>query len=336
METIEKGIWKKYLGIAVVLVLVAGLFISFNNKQTSNVEKTTKVSISYLPVVNALPLYLALDKGYFKDAGLDVTATKFDAPNQIIDSLISGSADIGAPGSATGILAISQSKIPNTLKLFALNGAFTPSNIDNILIIKSDSTIKSVKDLKGKILGINPGIQFQTITKDILDNEGISQNDVIITEIALPLQLQALVSKQVDAVLSLEPVRTIGMNKNLVKDLVVGPMNKYINDPWYGGGGIISEKFLESNPDTARKVVAVFDRAIKEIMANPDSARQYLNVHTSLTPDLVTKVPLPVWKMYTDFTTSDISALQKFVDVFIKYAVIKQPLDVNSLIYVAK
>lgn len=325
---------KYILGLVVAVLVVGGVwYFASQNNEVGPLE-TTKVKVAYLPVVQALPLYLAIDKGYFAEAGLEIEPVKFEAPNQILDALIAGNVDFGSPSTAMGITAISQAKNPNTLKIFALNGGTGPNNIDNILLVKKDSSISSIQDLKGKKLGILPGIQFRTIANHILSTEGLAiDKDVTIVELAVPLQLQALVTSQIDAVLTLEPVKVIGESKNAVKDLVEGPMIKYIADPWYGGGGVVSVKFAKTNPNTTKKVIFVFDRAIKEINSNPDATRQYLKTYTPLNDEQIKVVPLPIWKMYTDFREPDITALQKFFDIFAQYKVIENKIDARQLLY---
>ena len=326
---------KIILLVLIALIAVSGMWYFTSRKLVTKTTEITHVKIAYLASnVNALPLYLAIDKGYFKDAGLEVEPVKFEAPNQILDALISGNVDFGAPSTAMGITAISQAKNPNTLKVFALNGGAEPNNIDNVLLVKKDSTISTIKDLKGKKLGILSGIQFRTMAQDILASENLLfDKDVTMVELAIPLQLQALITGQIDAVLTLEPVKIIGEGQDAVKDLVIAPINKYITNPWYGGGGIVSVKFSQTNPNTTRKIISVFDKAIKEINSDPNTARQYLKNYTPLNEEQMKIVPLPIFKMYTDFQESDISALQKFIDIFTEYKVIDSKIDVRQLLY---
>lgn len=320
--------------VAVIVLLLSGFWYVGKQKEEVKSVEANKVKIAYLPVVQALPLYLALEKGYFKEAGIEAQPVKFEAPNQIIDALLSGQVDFGSPSTAMGITAISQAKKPNTLKIFALNGGVTPNNIDNVLLVRKNSGLMSVKDLKGAKLGILPGIQFRTIVRHILKTEGIDMDkDVDIVELAVPLQLQALASGKIDAVLSLEPVGVIGRSKEIARDLVLWPINKYISDPWYGGGGVVNAKFADNNPDITEKVLRVFDKAIKEIGSDPESARKFLKNYTPLTKEQIESVPMPIWKMYTGFVDSDVKALQKFFDIFIRYGVIKERVEARSLIY---
>lgn len=322
------------IGVIVIIGLIGYGAAQRNQAGEGFQEGPRPVRIAYLPIGPGLPFYLALEKGYFQEAGLEVEPLRLEAPNHLIDALINGNADVGAPGTATGIMAISQLQNPDTLKLFALNGGAFPDNIDNVLLVKSDSSITDIADLRGKKVGTLPGIQFRTIARHILAQAGINaEEDAAIVELALPLQLQALTSGQVDALLTLEPVGTIGRGQKVARDLVIGPITRHIADPWYGGGGVISTNFVAEHPETARKVVDVFSRSIAEISEDPSAARQYLKQYTPLTDNLIQNVPLPIWKTHLELQPADIDALQKFLDVFTDYSVVTGRINARELIF---
>jgi NitT/TauT family transport system substrate-binding protein len=316
--------------VAVLIVLTSLFFVSFTGNVVS--EETKNVKIAYIGVVQGLPLYLAMEKGYFNESGITVEALKVDSPQLLTDTLVAGGADFGAPGTAAGITAIIDYKSPGTLQIFALIGG-DEAHINDVLVVKKNSTVKSVEDLKGKNIGILPGIQFRTIAQHVLNESGIGINEVNIIELAAGLQVPALASGQVDAVLGLEPTRTIAINKGVGQDLVLHPMVKYISDPWYGAVGVVRGEFAKENPETTKKVIAVLDRAINEIKANPDEARKYLVGYTPLYENLIKSVPIPIFKTSNQITSDDVESLQKFFDIFTKYKVIDGKVDAKGLLY---
>jgi len=317
---------KIVLGL-IVIVLVALLIWGSNN----NTSKITTVKFGHLPIVQALPIYVAIEKGYFKDEGLNIEDTKFESPNQMIDSLISGNIDV-AMGAATGITAIAESKKPGSLRIFAVQGG-DEKHIPDALIVSKDSSISSITDLKGKKVGTLPGIQWKTIARNIFASNNIDiDKDLTLVELAIPLQTQSLASKQVDALLTLEPVITIAESKNISKNLVVSPNLTYISNPFYAGVGNVSVSFMTKNPEAFKKVMKVLNKATDEINQNPDMYRNYLVNYTPLTPELANKVNLPIYKMYKDINPKDTEAVQKFIDIFVKYNVITNKVNASDLI----
>jgi NitT/TauT family transport system substrate-binding protein len=321
------------VGLVIAVLVIGGFWYFASNKQEAKLE-TTKVKIANLPVVQGLPLYLAIEKGYFKDAGLEVELVKFEAPNQIIDALLQGQVDLTSPSGAMGITGIADFKNPGKLKIYAAGGGDTVIQNDAILV-KNDSSIKSFQDLKGKKLGIVAGsIQWRTIARDILAKNNLeADKDVILVELALGLQAQALATGQVDALLGIEPIPTIVKSKGIGKEIVDHLTTKFIADPFYAGAGIVRVDFAKQNPNTTKKVLDILHRAINEINQNPDSARQYLKGYTALDETAIAQVPISRFKFYSDFTQDEISAVQKFYDIFSNFKVVDGKMDFQKLLY---
>ncbi len=326
------------LFIALAVVVAAGAWKFYLSPESlpkeAEVLETTTVKIANLPVVQGLPLYLAIEKGYFKEAGLNVEMVKFEAPNQIIDALLQGQVDFSSPSGAMGITGIADFKNPGKLKIYAAGGGTSLIQNDAILV-KNDSMIRSFEDLQGKKLGIVAGsIQWRTIARDILaKNNLIADQDVTLVEIALSLQAESLAIGQVDALLGIEPIPTIVKSKNIGKEIVDHVTTRYIADPFYAGAGIVREDFAAQNPNTTKKVLDVFEQTINEINADPDAARLYLKGYTALDDVAIAKVPISTFTFYSDFTQEDIDAVQKFYDIFTTFGVVGGRIDFEKLLY---
>ncbi len=137
-------------------------------------DKTDKVTAVWLPIMQTTAYFVALEEKLFEKACIEVISTKMESPNQIIDALIAERADFGPPGAAAGIAMIAESKFPGKLKIFGLQGGGVAVNrINDGLIVKPDSPIKSFADLKGKTLGHVPGIQWRTISRYMVRAGGL-------------------------------------------------------------------------------------------------------------------------------------------------------------------
>lgn len=324
----------KFLISAIVIIILVILGFWYFNSKTESLEKT-KVRIANLPSLHGLPVYLAFEKGYFKEAGLDVEIIKFEAPNQIIDAIVSGQVDFTSPSGASGIAAVADFKNPGKIKIYAFSGGDYIVPNDSV-VVKKDSNIKSLQDLKGKKIGILPGIQWRTLAKHMLSQVNlVSDEDVTIVELAPSLQAQGLASGQVDALIAIEPMLTIVKGNDIGKEIVHGMTNQYVANPFYGGGGIVNVDFAKNNPNTTAKMLAVFDRAIKEIQENPSTVNQYLKGYTALdsAENLISQAPILRFKMYNNLTGDEIVAIQKYFDVFTTYKIVDGKIDAKNLLY---
>lgn len=330
---------QKIIGIFVVSILILGgwwYIVSHKEKGeiSSKKSEATKVRITTMPVVQGLPFYLAQEKGYFKEAGIDAEFVKFEAPNQIIDALLQGKVDITPPSAATGVVAIADSKNSGKLLIYSVGGGDRVIQNDALLVGK-ESASQTFQDLKGKKIGIVAGsVQWSAIARDILaKNSLVVDQDVTLVELPLGLQTQALASGQVDALITVEPIPTVVKTKGIGKEMIDHLTTRFIADPFYSGVGVVRKDFMIENPETAQKVLEIFRRSIDEINQDPDAARQYLKGYTSLEEDMVATVPISRFKMYDNLAESDINAVQTFLDIFATQNIVDRKLDFRNTLY---
>ncbi len=119
--------------IAVAAVLVAALAACDQGESSAggggahpSVEKT-RIRVGVLPVVDVGPYYLAVDKGYFKDEGLDVETVVTASGKASIDGLVSGELDISQGSYPAAFLA--QSKKVADFKIVAEALAAKPGHL---------------------------------------------------------------------------------------------------------------------------------------------------------------------------------------------------------------
>jgi NitT/TauT family transport system substrate-binding protein len=297
-------------------------------------QKMEKVTASWLPIMQTTAYYVALEEKLFEKAGIEINSVRFQNPNQIIDSLVSGQADFGPPGAAAGIAMLAEARYPGTFKVFGLQGGGIKVNLINDgLIVKNDSTIQSFKDLKGKSLGHLPGIQWRTISRFIVRQNGLDPDkDIRLQELAVGLQMPGVLAGSVDATLSLEPVGSIAVASKDAKRAMTNPVAMFIADPFYSGVSILTTKFIKERPAVARKIVEVLDEATRMAMTDFDKYRAILPKYTAIKPDQVGIVAKPYLRAWKDLNDTDLKSYQALVDVFQKEGVLKERIDVREKI----
>jgi len=297
-------------------------------------QKAEKVKISWLPIMQTTALYVAVQDRLFERAGLDVELVQFQNPNQIIDSLVANQADAGAPGAAAGITTLAESRYPGTFKVFGLQGGgIKVKRINDGLIVKNGSPIKSFKDLRGKTLGHLPGIQWRTISRHMLRANGLDPDkDVRLHEIAVGLQVPSVVAGSVDATLSLEPVGSIAVASGEASRAMINPCSEVIADPFYSGVSLLTTKFIRERPQVARKLVNALDEATRVANSEFERVRPYFSKYTAIKGDQVRILAQPYLRAWRDLNDTDIRSYQALVDIFFKEGVLKQNIDVRTLI----
>lgn len=318
----------KILHIVATVIAIAGLH------PATGAKAADKVVVSYLPTLHGLPLYVAIEEKLFEKAGLEVEATKFENPNQIIDSLVSGRADSAPAGGAAGITTLAEQKFPGALRVFGLQGSSNARDARNdTLIVKTGSSIKSFVDLKGKKLAHAPGIQWRTIARTIVKANGLEPDkDVDLVEIAIGLHAQAVIAGTVDAALTLEPVGSIIAANNQLQTVVVNPAGTFISDPFFAGAGVVTTKFLTERPAVAKRFMMVINQAAASIEKDFNAYRKYLISYTPVTDATISYVKPMFYLGSEDIDSAAIASYQKFADIFVTNGALKSSVDVSKLI----
>ncbi len=295
-----------------------------------------KIRIGFWPVAAGLPFFVALEKGYFKEAGLDVEPLKFAGAQQVMEAMLSGRGDGSANGTGSANLAIGEIAQPGLFKIFCTN----PSNVKYVLdefITGKDNAIKTMADLKGKRVASGPGIQNTTLCKTMLERAGATGASVM--ELPIGQHIASLVAGQVDACYTLEPTGTIGRMNGTTRVIEAGVVAKYILGdpmaPWHGGAASLTTEFIQKNPEVAKKFIAAYARGVELVRTKPDEARQFMKGYTAIEGPLTAQVPLASYLLYNEFKPSDIAYFQKFYDLFSDKGIFEKKVPVEPLLYKA-
>jgi NitT/TauT family transport system substrate-binding protein len=297
-------------------------------------QAAPKLRIGYWPVAAGLPFFAAVEKGYFKEAGLDVEPLKFAGAQQVMEAMLAGRSDGSANGTGSANLAIGEIAQPGLFKIFCTN----PSNAKYVLeefIVPKDSPVKTMADLKGKRVASGPGIQNVTLAKTMLERSGAGAMSV--TELPIGQHVAAIAAGQMDAIYTLEPTGTVGRLNGTTRVLEAGVVAHYIlgdpQAPWHGGSASLTSEFLKKYPEVAKRYVAAYARGIDLVRKNPGEARQFLKGYTAIEGALTAEVPLASYLLYSDFKASDVAYFQKFYDLFTEKGIFEKKVVVDNLLY---
>ncbi len=295
-------------------------------------QSRPKLTIGYWPIAGGLAFFSAIERGFFKDAGLDVEPVRFAGPNQVVEALIAGRIDGSANGTASTALALGDAQAPGLLKFFATNYANATHVLDHIVVPK-DSPLKTVKDLAGKRYACGPGINNITLAKAILERAGVP--DPKVTELPLGQLLPSLASGQLDAAYVLEPTAVIGRRQNISRILETAVISKYVlgdaATPWHGGAASLRSESIQKLGGAVPKFLQAYAKGVDYVRKAGVEANQYLKGYTAVEGDLIPEVPLSGYRMFNEMTPADVAAMQKLFDLFAEKKVFERRLMVEPL-----
>jgi NitT/TauT family transport system substrate-binding protein len=174
----------------------------------SGAESSDKVKVGVLKLSSSAPIFVGVEKGFFKEFGIDPELVFFQAAAPIATALAAGQLDVGATGLTAALYNIVLGG--EQLWIVADKGREWPGYPLTGIVVQKDlyeSGLRSVKDLRGKRIGVTQlGSTFHYHIGNILEKEGLKLADVKIVPLqALPSVVEALKGKQVDAILVPQP-----------------------------------------------------------------------------------------------------------------------------------
>jgi NitT/TauT family transport system substrate-binding protein len=318
--------------VALVLLILAMLLLSSPACRRSSTgagdgSQPRHIRLGYQPINVYLPLFVALEKGYLKKRGLEVEAVRFESSPLLGTALMNN--DVDACSMAYSVALSIESRDPGRYKIFMVD-AENARNYLSAMVTMPNSGISRVEDLRGKRVGSYPGPTALTFFGLILKKHGLDPNrDVNIIELAPGLHVQALVSGQVDALNTFEPMATEAVVNHHAVKFLPGAIESEIIEPWQAGTWLLSRRFMEEQPQAARDVVAALYEAVDEIRAHPQDAKRALGNYTGINPLVADNTPdIP----FTKIGEVDLEAFQKHADILQQAGVISRRVEARALL----
>ena len=251
------------------------------NKNTDGLTKVTLNEVAHS--IFYAPQYVAIEEGYFEDAGIDLTLVTGFGADKTMTALVSGEADIGFMGSESTVYAYNEGASD-----YAVNFAQLTQRAGNFLVARKEMPDFTWEQLKGAaVLGGRNGGMPEMVFEYILKQHGIDPdtNLTIDKSIDFGSTAAAFAGGQADYTVEFEPGATTLEQEGagyVVASL--GVDSGYIPYTAYSARA----SFLEEHPDTVQKFADALQQGL-----------DYVNSHT---PEEIAQVIRPQFKE-TDLDT---------------------------------
>lgn len=266
MKKIIKGL---YIGLSLFAIAAASMACG-SEKQSTSVEKKLKLVLDWTPNTNHTGLYVAMDKGYYKDAGIELEIVQ--PPEDGAEVLVaSGKADFGISFQDTMAGALSKDS-PLPIKAVA---AITQHNTSGIMSRKGDG-ITTPKGLEGKKYATWDLPIEKAILKNVVEKDGGDFAKVELIPSTVTDEVSALSTKQIDAVwvyygwagISAK-VKGFDFDYFAFKD--INPTFDY-----YTPVLITNDDMIKNNSDTVKKFLEATKKGYEFAAGNPQDAAEIL------------------------------------------------------------
>ncbi|HSB81525.1 MAG TPA: ABC transporter substrate-binding protein [Candidatus Methylomirabilis sp.] len=246
--------------MAVVLPLVSGLV---------GVAQSAEIDASnYGTTTNGMPYAVAMAKGFFKEAGADITGVRgSEGGGTTVRNMLGGNMPYGEIALSAAVLAIQGGA---DLKIISEN-VYTVAEF--YWLTRPDSPIRSLKDLKGKRIGFtNPQSTSQAMDYLLLEAAGLKESDVQLVKTGgFGAGITALGSNGIDIMPIAEPLYTLNESRFRVAfwaPEVLPPLCNVV--------GVTTGKAMRESPGLIRAILAGRNKAVAFMNANLDESAQLI------------------------------------------------------------
>lgn len=251
-DTMGRLVW------SAALIAAATLHSGAASAEVANLEKK-QITIAVGGVasqIDKLPYAIALNKGFFKQEGLEVDSVVFGSGAKGLQALVGGQADATQGAYEHTIRMQTKGFDLTCLGMFARY----PGNV-LMAVKRTASEIKSPADLKGKKIGVSsPGSASHNFVAQLMQRAGVNHKDASIIGIGIGPSAVAAVQtgNELDALVNLDPAITELENSGSAV-VLVDSRNKEGSEQAFGGDYLagcvyVKSEFVKQNPKTAQAI----------------------------------------------------------------------------------
>jgi NitT/TauT family transport system substrate-binding protein len=287
-----------------------------------------RLPMGYIPNVQYAPFYVAVDKGYFREEGIEL---EFDYSFETDGMALVGVNNLQFTlASGEQILLARSQGLPVTY----VYGWW--QNYPVSIVTKVSSGINTPSDLRGRSIGVPilAGASYVGL-RAILDANGLEESDVKL-EVTGFNQVEALLSDQVDAVVVYTNNETVQLR---ARDVEVNEFRVVDYVHLASNGIVTNEVTMQENPELIRRMARAVTRGLVDTLQDPDEAfeicKKFVEGLGQADQDIqavqrqVLATSIAFWQNDT-LGKTDHQAWENMQSVLLEMGLIPEPIDLDK------
>jgi ABC-type nitrate/sulfonate/bicarbonate transport system substrate-binding protein len=256
-------------GVTLVAAVSVALSISLASI-TAQAQELTKLRITNFTNIVVGPIFYGVEKGWFKEAGIDIEIVKVATGAASVSAVAANQADIGWAAATVPMFARSQG-VP--VKIFmTADQEGPPDHFGTHFDATAKSGINTFADVKGKTVMINAfGTAGELAIRERLMDAGVSWDDVKKVVVPFPQMPAALELGNADVAVTIYPMQAAIMANKAIGAKLLGRGNIMASSKQVVTAScyFATDTWLAKNQKAALAFGRVYARAQKEIDADP-------------------------------------------------------------------
>lgn len=321
--------FKRDLGFlfSMIVILILPFLVTGCAKKESVKEKVS-LRLSWIIEAHAAGYYVALEKGYYSNEGLDVSISLGGIDFPPVKMVASGSDDFGSESGGETIILARAQEIP--VKAI---GVIQPGGAPAVISIKKTG-ITSPYDLKGKKIAVAYGKPVEYVYRALLAKAGVDEKSV--EESVFKFDITPLLDGRIDAFTGFKTNQPFIIKSKGYEPVVIDPDKYGVKS--YGLTLFTSEKMIKEKPETVENFLRATLKGWNYAFSNPDEAT---DITLKFTEKLQYDRNIEIEKLKAIANTAKTPGLpfglmeekvwQEMVDRLIHYNIIKKKVDVKTV-----
>ncbi len=292
--------------IAIVLLTA----ILYHNSIISYGSKTVRFAVELND--HSAAFWVALDKGWFEDAGINIDYKVFSTGLELAAAMTKGDIDV-ALACVGPLLMVKAKGVP--IKLVAM------THLHGYAIV-ANPKYTDITQLNGKIVSATgPGSPTWLLAKLVEDNYNVSFD---LKRMPPFVAVGAVVSGKVDA--AFIPEHYVTLAKTMGAKVLIRSQEIWPSMP--GSGVAVTEEFLRDHRDIVVKIVEILTKAVKYIKEHPDDAAKIVAKHLASDTSIMRES-----MKYLDYTTSiNLEEITRYINYLRDYGVLESNITVEDFV----
>ena len=221
------------------------------------------VKVGHIGTMADGPIYIAMEKGYFKERGIELQLERFPTGGAMMAPLTVGQLHIAGGAISVGFFNAGARGFP--IKIVANRNRNLPGFSQDTIVVRADlaDQLKTPADFKGRKFA-HPGAGSVTIYMmgKFLEEAGLTLKDVEIIYMPFPDMAAAFKNKAIDAAVAPEPFPTLFEARGLAK--VIRRISQYIRPNVETSGLFVNKEWAEKNRSLLNDFMVAYLKGTRE------------------------------------------------------------------------
>lgn len=318
---------KIFAGVLSVMLLTTMLAGCSNTKEEGKSEASKTLNVAIQPSGAFAPFFVVREKGWLEEAladqGVTVNWTDFESGPPMNESMAAGSSDIAFVGDVPTVSAIAAGQENEVVATTAVGGK------SYSMVVKADSDIKSVKDLKGKKVGTTIGSTAQNLVEKLLAKDGLDINkDIELVNISPGEAKSVISSGDIDAVVFWEPTPTQLIGDKVGRVIAHGPIGKFLGINTL----VVRKEYAQNNPEVMKVILEQYARGAAELKNLDDETKQAAAKYLSVTPEQFMDIVTTKYDYTVKIADADVDSLQDTIDFLVRVGNLDETYDIKPYV----